>query len=31
MKKGILFVLSGPAGSGKGTVIESLLKKHPEI
>lgn len=31
MKKGILFVLSGPAGSGKGTVVECLLKKHPEI
>ena len=25
MKKGILFVISGPAGTGKGTVIKHLL------
>ncbi|MBO5312690.1 MAG: guanylate kinase [Clostridia bacterium] len=31
MSKGLLFVLSGPAGSGKGTVLEELRKKHPEI
>ena len=31
MKKGILFILSGPSGSGKGTVVEKLLKNHPEI
>ena len=30
-KKGVLFVLSGPAGSGKGTVIRRLLKKQPDI
>ncbi len=29
MKKGLLLVLSGPAGSGKGTVKEFLLQKEP--
>lgn len=28
---GRLFVISGPSGAGKGTVIRALLKKHPEI
>ncbi|MBQ3426218.1 MAG: guanylate kinase [Clostridia bacterium] len=27
--KGILFVLSGPSGTGKGTVCERLLEKEP--
>ncbi len=27
MKKGLLLVISGPAGSGKGTVCKHLLKK----
>lgn len=31
MKKGILFVISGPAGSGKGTVVKKIIEKHPEI
>ncbi len=31
MDKGLLFIISGPAGSGKGTVVKSILKKHPEI
>ena len=31
MRKGILFVISGPAGSGKGTVVKKILAKHPEI
>lgn len=30
MKKGILLVLSGPSGVGKGTVGAELLKNHPE-
>lgn len=29
MKKGILFVMSGPSGTGKGTVCEELLKSEP--
>lgn len=31
MDKGLLFIISGPAGSGKGTVVKSILEKHPEI
>lgn len=30
-KKGILFVLSGPSGTGKGTVCKALLKKEKEL
>ncbi|MBQ8393872.1 MAG: guanylate kinase [Clostridia bacterium] len=31
MRKGILFVISGPAGSGKGTVVKELISAHKEI
>ena len=31
MRKGLLFIISGPAGSGKGTVVKALLAKHPEV
>ena len=31
MRKGLLFIVSGPAGSGKGTVVNALVKSHPEI
>ncbi len=31
MKKGILFIISGPAGSGKGTVVKELISKHKEL
>lgn len=31
MEKGRLFIISGPAGSGKGTVVKLLLQNHPEI
>ncbi|MFW5981136.1 MAG: guanylate kinase [bacterium] len=31
MKKGNLFVLSGPSGVGKGTVLERLLEKYDGI
>lgn len=30
-RDGILFVISGPAGSGKGTVVKLLTERHPEI
>ena len=30
-KKGILVVLSGPAGSGKGTVVSSVFEKSKDI
>ncbi len=30
-KKGLLLVVSGPAGVGKGTVNAELMKRHPEI
>ena len=29
--KGLLVVVSGPSGSGKDTVVHSLISKHPEI
>ncbi len=31
MKKGTFFVLSGPSGSGKGTVLKEVLKKSDRI
>lgn len=30
-KKGLLLVVSGPAGVGKGTVDSALIARHPEI
>ena len=30
-KKGILMVVSGPAGVGKGTVCKQFLKDNPEV
>jgi guanylate kinase len=30
-KRGILLIVSGPAGSGKGTVVNELIKAHDEI
>ena len=30
-KQGLLIVVSGPSGTGKGTVCDELLKAHPEI
>ena len=31
MRKGLLFIISGPAGSGKGTVVKKILEKHPQV
>jgi guanylate kinase len=31
MRKGKLIVLTGPSGVGKGTLLRSLLKRHPEL
>lgn len=29
--KGLLLVVSGPAGAGKGTICGAFLKRHPEV
>ncbi len=31
MSKGILFIISGPAGSGKGTVVRQIIDTHSDI
>ncbi|MBF1999227.1 MAG: guanylate kinase [Synechococcales cyanobacterium C42_A2020_086] len=31
MATGKLIVLTGPSGVGKGTILRSLLKRHPEL
>ena len=31
MRKGLLFIISGPAGSGKGTVVKKIMEKHSEV
>ena len=31
MNNGILFIISGPAGSGKGTVVNELVSAHNDI
>ncbi len=31
MNKGLIFVISGPAGSGKGTVVSALRERLPDI
>ncbi|MBE6729458.1 MAG: guanylate kinase [Ruminococcaceae bacterium] len=31
MSKGKLFIISGPSGSGKDTVMSALFQRHPEI
>ncbi len=31
MRKGILYVVSGPSGAGKGTVMQHFLPQHPDM
>lgn len=31
MRKGLLILISGPSGTGKGTVCDLLRQRHPEI
>ena len=31
MNKGLLIIISGPAGSGKGTVVKELIEKHNNL
>ncbi len=31
MNKGVLFLVSGPSGAGKGTVLKNFLPKHPDM
>lgn len=31
MRKGLLILISGPSGTGKGTVCDLLRQKHPEV
>lgn len=30
-KRGLLYVMSGPSGTGKGTIRDIVLKNHPEL
>ena len=30
-KRGMLFVISGPAGAGKSEIVKAVLKKHPDV
>jgi guanylate kinase len=31
MRKGMLIIISGPAGSGKGTVVKEILENHNDL
>ena len=30
-KKGLLLVVSGPSGTGKGTICKDIVSKHEDI
>ena len=30
-KRGMLYVVSGPAGAGKSEIVKTVLKKHPDV
>ena len=30
-KRGMLFVISGPAGAGKSEIVKNVIKKHPDV
>ena len=30
-KQGKIFILSGPSGCGKGTVLKSAMREHPDM
>ena len=30
-KRGMLFVISGPAGAGKSEIVKTVLRKHPDV
>lgn len=30
-KRGMLYVISGPAGAGKSEIVKMVLKKHPDV